>query len=576
MLVGPVGRETLRAEPPCFDHAEWCWGPSLTGGHGVQARNLFRPAADVVRHPRRARRRRASPPATPARRRRRRSGSTSPPRARRRPAATCSTAARPTTRRPSGAGSTRPTRPRCRSSATPVTATRSPTSASTRSSTCSSPAHRRRRQPGPLGGRRPERHLRRDRRGRRRRAPSPAAPTASPSRARTSINNFVPSSANKTATVTARIQVTDGKVTVDAAGGTNTKLDYVDIVPVTERASAPAPRSPASTSRPAGAPAPHRYTNDTGAAYTAATGYGWISQTDSTPLSIVGNGRDRNARRSPTSASTRSCACSTPARRRRRPAGPLAVRAARWAPTTSPSRSATPPRPTGSHPPRRGRGHRRHRQLRAHRQPTSSSRPRCGSPCHRRLPHPRRRRRHQHQDQLRRHRRRRQHARDDHRASIPPNGATDVPLDTSVGLSPSHAVEQTTVNADHGQAARPGQRPGGRQLQLRRGRRRRSSSRPTERAGHRTPPTRSQTTTGLRGHRRQPLRRLHARRSRPARARPRRPRSTSTSRSRPTSPARPRSSSAPTASSTSATASVRSGATRSPPTRHVGRRTRCG
>ena len=30
----------------------------------------------------------------------------------------------------------------------------------------------------------------------------------------------------------------------------------------------------------------------------------------------------------------------------------------------------------------------------------------------------------------------------------PPNGATGVPLDTSVSLSPSHAVEQTTVNAN--------------------------------------------------------------------------------------------------------------------------------
>ena len=38
---------------------------------------------------------------------------------------------------------------------------------------------------------------------------------------------------------------------------------------------------------------PHRYTNDTGAAYTP-TRYGWISQADATPLDITGNGRDRN------------------------------------------------------------------------------------------------------------------------------------------------------------------------------------------------------------------------------------------------------------------------------------------
>ena len=40
---------------------------------------------------------------------------------------------------------------------------------------------------------------------------------------------------------------------------------------------------------------PHRYVNDSGAAYTATKGYGWISQSSSAPLSIVGNSRDRDA-----------------------------------------------------------------------------------------------------------------------------------------------------------------------------------------------------------------------------------------------------------------------------------------
>jgi Malectin domain len=50
----------------------------------------------------------------------------------------------------------------------------------------------------------------------------------------TAVANYVPSGANgsatrhKTATVT--VQVTDGKLTIDAIGGTNTKLDYVNIV----------------------------------------------------------------------------------------------------------------------------------------------------------------------------------------------------------------------------------------------------------------------------------------------------------------------------------------------------------
>ena len=107
------------------------------------------------------------------------------------------------------------------------------------------------------------------------------------------VNNFAAGSANKIATVTARIQVTDGKVTLDAAGGTNTKLDYVDIIPVTNVLGAGATLTRINFG-PTGAPAPHRYTNDTGAAYTATRGYGWISQTDATPLAITGNGRDRN------------------------------------------------------------------------------------------------------------------------------------------------------------------------------------------------------------------------------------------------------------------------------------------
>jgi len=109
----------------------------------------------------------------------------------------------------------------------------------------------------------------------------------------TVINNFVPTTANRTATVTERLRITDGKVTLDAAGGTNTKLDYVDIVPVTGVVSAGTTIARINFAAASNA-VPHRYSNDTGSAYTAARGYGWISQTDSTPMSIVGDGRDRN------------------------------------------------------------------------------------------------------------------------------------------------------------------------------------------------------------------------------------------------------------------------------------------
>ncbi|MDX6414364.1 MAG: large repetitive protein, partial [Gaiellaceae bacterium] len=61
------------------------------------------------------------------------------------------------------------------------------------------------------------------------------------------ISNFVPSGANgsptRHTTGTVTVQVSDGKLTVDAIGGTNTKLDYVDIA-----ASTTSPLSPTVTS----------------------------------------------------------------------------------------------------------------------------------------------------------------------------------------------------------------------------------------------------------------------------------------------------------------------------------------
>ncbi|MBV9950734.1 MAG: Ig-like domain-containing protein [Acidimicrobiia bacterium] len=110
----------------------------------------------------------------------------------------------------------------------------------------------------------------------------------------TVIDNFVPSAKNRTATVTARVQVTDGKVTLDAAGGTNTILDYVTIVPVTGVLGAGATLARINFA-PTGVATPYGYVNDSGSAYSDARGYGWISQSSSTPLSIVGNSRDRDA-----------------------------------------------------------------------------------------------------------------------------------------------------------------------------------------------------------------------------------------------------------------------------------------
>jgi hypothetical protein len=67
----------------------------------------------------------------------------------------------------------------------------------------------------------------------------------------TMVNNFVPSGANGSTTrhaiASATITVADGRLTIDAIGGTNTKLDYVDIVPSSGPDTTP-PAAPANVS----------------------------------------------------------------------------------------------------------------------------------------------------------------------------------------------------------------------------------------------------------------------------------------------------------------------------------------
>jgi Bacterial Ig-like domain len=106
----------------------------------------------------------------------------------------------------------------------------------------------------------------------------------------TAISGFVSTAAAEYRQATVTVPVSDGRLTVDAIGGTNTKLDYVEIAAVTE----PPPFvlkvnfSDAATAPPAG------YVRDAGDAYSAARGYGWVQVGTSTPLSLVGNGRNRN------------------------------------------------------------------------------------------------------------------------------------------------------------------------------------------------------------------------------------------------------------------------------------------
>src|SRR3954454_18723384 len=46
---------------------------------------------------------------------------------------------------------------------------------------------------------------------------------------RTAIMSFTPTATTKFATATVTVPVSDGRLTIDARGGTNTKIDYVDI-----------------------------------------------------------------------------------------------------------------------------------------------------------------------------------------------------------------------------------------------------------------------------------------------------------------------------------------------------------
>src|SRR5919204_769270 len=70
----------------------------------------------------------------------------------------------------------------------------------------------------------------------------------------TAIAGFVPSGASGSATrhttATVTVSVSDGKLTVDAIGGANTKLDYVDIAPAAADTTPPAP--PANVTAQAG------------------------------------------------------------------------------------------------------------------------------------------------------------------------------------------------------------------------------------------------------------------------------------------------------------------------------------
>jgi N-acetylneuraminic acid mutarotase len=61
---------------------------------------------------------------------------------------------------------------------------------------------------------------------------------------------FVPTSANHFASATKTVAVSDGRLTVDARGGTNTKIDYVEIVPSAAPPGTAGPEAPSQAGAP--------------------------------------------------------------------------------------------------------------------------------------------------------------------------------------------------------------------------------------------------------------------------------------------------------------------------------------
>jgi hypothetical protein len=110
------------------------------------------------------------------------------------------------------------------------------------------------------------------------------------------ISGFVPTATEKHATATRTVSVADGRLTLSAAGGTNTKVNYVDVVPA-------APSAAKVNFQDEAAVPPGGYVRDFGQAYGARTGpgqgaglsYGWVQPGTTAPVSLVGNGRNRGS-----------------------------------------------------------------------------------------------------------------------------------------------------------------------------------------------------------------------------------------------------------------------------------------
>ena len=181
-------------------------------------------------------------------------------------------------------------------------------------------------------------------------------------------------------------------------------------------------RTRGSTSSRSPRRVPTGYSRDFGEAFNTETNYGWIDQSDSNPLSLIGNGVHAHGSVRSAPRHLHGDAIQRHAARGGDDTGPLGDRACRTARTTSPSRSATQTRIDSVD------------QLSAngtvlvnqfHPTGTDNTSRSVRAPDHRdqRRDHPRRGGRDEHQDRLRQHRHghvrpARQHAADDHADAV--------------------------------------------------------------------------------------------------------------------------------------------------------------
>lgn len=102
------------------------------------------------------------------------------------------------------------------------------------------------------------------------------------------ISGFVPTEERKFATASTLVEITDGKLTVDARGGSNTKLNFVEISSL----------ETIQINFGVTGNTLEGYIQDSGSAYNNARGFGWISEASiganqTVPLDVSLNTRDR-------------------------------------------------------------------------------------------------------------------------------------------------------------------------------------------------------------------------------------------------------------------------------------------